>query len=153
MLTEAAYSTTPAAVPGDQSRARAELRDLAIRVDASPGPAADPTEAARTWTDLQEGRCQVIDQFEAGGRRYFIVRRRESRHSKLTSREREVLFSAASGNSGKRIAYELGISQSTVALHLKSAAKKLGYRSRVSLVWAVAAARGASNHCRGSPPR
>lgn len=130
-----------------------ELRAVAIRVDSAAGPAGDPAEAALTWTDLQDGKCHVLDEFEANGRRYFIVRRRESPSSKLTSREREILYWAASGNSGKRIAYELGISQSAVALHLKSAAKKLGHRSRVSLVLAVAAARGAALHCRGNPPR
>lgn len=130
------------------------LRELAVKVDRSLGAVRDPAEAALAWTSLLEGRSLLIDQFDVDGRRYFIVRRREHKRSPLSPRERQVLYAAASGSSGKHIAYELGISQSTVALHLKSAAKKLGYRSRVSLVMAVAAARRSSpDHCRGSPPR
>lgn len=134
--------------------AAAELRELAIRADSSSGRRSDPTEAASAWGALVKGRSTIVDQFDAHGRRYIVVRRRDGLHSTLTPREREVLHYAARGYAGKRIAYELGISQSTVALHLKSAASKLGYRSRVCLVLALAAARSRdASHCRGSPPR
>jgi len=128
----------------------AELRDLAIRADASKGSVRDPSEAALAWRALLDGRYDVVDEFESHGRKYVVVRRPRARRAMLTPREREVLQYAASGIAGKRIAYELGLSQSTVALHLKSAARKLGYRSRVALVLAVAVARG-SSHCRGLP--
>jgi DNA-binding NarL/FixJ family response regulator len=131
----------------------AELRELAMRADASSIAPRDPAEAALAWRALVDGRTTVVDQFDAHGRRYFVVRRRPTT-SKLTSREREVLYYAALGYSGKRIAYEIDISQSTVALHMKSAANKLGYRSRVCLVLALAAARCRNaNYCRGSPPK
>jgi len=130
-----------------------ELRELAIRADSSSMVPRDPMDAARAWLALIDGRSSIVYQFDAHGRRYFVVRKRQTT-SKLTSREREVLHHAALGHSGKRIAYEIGISQSTVALHLKSAAAKLGYRSRVCLVVALAAARGPNaNHPRGNPPR
>jgi DNA-binding NarL/FixJ family response regulator len=131
-----------------------ELRELAIATDSSRGAGSDPTEAALAWAALVGGRSTIVDQFDAHGRRYIVVRRRDRFHSTLTPREREVLYFAALGYAGKRVAYELGISQSTVALHMKSAANKLGYRSRVCLVLALAAARSRdANHCRGSPPK
>jgi DNA-binding NarL/FixJ family response regulator len=139
----------------------AELRELALRVDSSNTVTGDPADAALAWRALVDGRYNVLDQFDARGRRYFVIRRRELSSARrelssarLTSREREVLFHAALGYSGKRIAYEMGISQSTVALHMKSAAKKLGFGSRVRLVLALAAARRRdSTYCRGSPPK
>jgi DNA-binding NarL/FixJ family response regulator len=131
----------------------ADLRELAIRADSSSA-GRDPTEAALAWGALVDGRSTIIDQFDAYGRRYIVVRRRDRFHSTLTARQREVVYFAALGYASKRISYELGISQSTVALHLKSAANKLGYRSRVCLVLALAAARARdANHCRGSPPK
>ncbi len=129
----------------------AELRELAVGADSSNVMSRDPAETALAWRALVDGRSDVVDRFDANGRRYFVVRRRGGECSKLTPRERQVLYYAALGYAGKRIAYEIGISQSTVALHLKSAATKLGYRSRVCLVLALAAAR--MNHCRGSPPK
>lgn len=142
---------TATAEPG--SLALPELRELAIRADSSNLVERDPAEAALVWRALVDGRSTVVDHFDAHGRRYFIVRRRQA-SSKLTSRERQVLYHAALGYSGKRIAYEIGISQSTVALHLKSAANKMGYRSRVCLVLALAAARSPrANYRLGSPPK
>lgn len=41
---------------------------------------------------------------------------------------------AAVGHGLKVIAYDLGLDVSTVSLHLKSAMRKLGVRSRVDLV-------------------
>jgi DNA-binding NarL/FixJ family response regulator len=137
-LTHHADTVSATAEPG--LLALPELRELAIRADSSSISARDPAEAALAWRGLVDGRSTVVDQFDAHGRRYFIVRRRQV-CSKLTPRERQVLYYAALGYAGKRIAYEIGISQSTVALHLKSAANKLGYRSRVCLVLALAAAR------------
>jgi DNA-binding NarL/FixJ family response regulator len=123
-----------------------QLRDFAVRADAANGTGRDPADAALAWRALIDGRYTVVDEFESRGRRYVVVRRPRASAAKLTSREREVLEHAAAGRAGKRIAYDLGISQSTVALHLKSAARKLGYRSRVALVLAVAVARSSRVH-------
>ena len=49
----------------------------------------------------------------------------------LTPRERETFYLLAEGQSNKLIAKELGISDGTVKLHVKSILRKLGMRSRV----------------------
>ena len=49
----------------------------------------------------------------------------------LTPREREILHLLAEGQSNKMIANELGISDGTVKLHVKSILRKLNVRSRV----------------------
>lgn len=145
---------TDAQPVGPHAVSAVELRELAFRLDASPDAERDPAEAALAWRAFVDGRYTVVDQFDAHGRRYIVVRRGLPLCASLTPREREVLSYAKLAYSGKRIAYELGISQSTVALHLKSAARKLGYGSRSRLVLALAAARGERNaYCRGSPPR
>jgi DNA-binding CsgD family transcriptional regulator len=48
----------------------------------------------------------------------------------VTKREREVLELAAHGHSSKRIAYELGISESTANFHIASIKRKFGARTR-----------------------
>jgi two-component system nitrate/nitrite response regulator NarL len=51
--------------------------------------------------------------------------------SDLTPREMEILCHLAGGQSNKVIAHELGISEGTVKLHVKSILRKLAVRSRV----------------------
>jgi DNA-binding NarL/FixJ family response regulator len=56
----------------------------------------------------------------------------------LTERERVIAHLAALGKTNKLIAYELGLSPSTVATHLATALRKLGLRSRTQLVATLA---------------
>ena len=56
---------------------------------------------------------------------------RESPFAKLTPRENEILALLAEGQSNKVIARNLGISDGTVKLHVKSILRKLGVHSRV----------------------
>jgi two-component system nitrate/nitrite response regulator NarL len=51
----------------------------------------------------------------------------------LTNREKEVACQIAGGHSNKVIARELGISDGTVKLHVKSILKKLSLSSRVEV--------------------
>jgi two-component system nitrate/nitrite response regulator NarL len=51
--------------------------------------------------------------------------------AKLTPRENEILVLLAEGQSNKVIARNLGISDGTVKLHVKSILRKLGVHSRV----------------------
>ena len=60
-----------------------------------------------------------------------IVPDEESPFSKLTPRENEILALLAEGQSNKVIARNLGISDGTVKLHVKSILRKLGVHSRV----------------------
>ena len=53
------------------------------------------------------------------------------RFSSLTPRELEILRHLAEGQSNKVIARELGITDGTVKLHVRSVLRKLGVRSRV----------------------
>jgi len=55
----------------------------------------------------------------------------ESPFTKLTPRENEILALLAEGQSNKVIARNLGISDGTVKLHVKSILRKLGVHSRV----------------------
>jgi DNA-binding CsgD family transcriptional regulator len=56
----------------------------------------------------------------------------------LSEREAQVVGAAAMGHANKTIAYELGISISSVATHLRRAAAKLGTGSRAEIIRAYA---------------
>jgi two-component system nitrate/nitrite response regulator NarL len=60
-----------------------------------------------------------------------IAPEEESPFTKLTPRENEILALLAEGQSNKVIARNLGISDGTVKLHVKSILRKLGIHSRV----------------------
>jgi LuxR family quorum sensing-dependent transcriptional regulator len=59
---------------------------------------------------------------------------RDIARSQITKREREVLELAAHGRSSKRIAYELGISESTANYHIASIKRKLSARTRTQAI-------------------
>lgn len=96
-------------------------------------PSKDDAEAV--WHALLDGRLSIADRFDRAGRRFVVLRASETAcdSGALTSRERHVLASVALGHANKRIALELGVSESTVSSALRGVAKKLGVRSRVEL--------------------
>ncbi|MGV3621623.1 MAG: helix-turn-helix transcriptional regulator [Archangium sp.] len=128
------------------AHAEGEARDVAVRTALCAAPVAidrSRTKAARSdercleqWRVMVDGRWSLVDHFDRDGRRYYVARRNTPALSGdgLTPRERQVAGFAALGHSNKLIAYELGLSTSTVATHLSSAAKKLGCTSRVQLI-------------------
>jgi len=127
------------------------IRDAAVAVDRATRELRlrDAAEALRLWDALSEGRVRLVDQFDHEGRRYLIVRARPGatappRDPALTTRQREVSAYAALGHANKLIAYELGVSVSTVATHLMAAARKLGAPSRAALIALVRSARDPS---------
>lgn len=128
------------AVGAAESReARAVLRGAAVAIDRARGALRrrEPAEALEIWRGLVEGRWTIVDHFDRDGRRYVVARRNDPEvadRGVLTLRERQALGYAALGHSNKLIAYELGLSPSTVATHLSQAAHKLGARSRVELI-------------------
>jgi DNA-binding NarL/FixJ family response regulator len=63
----------------------------------------------------------------------------------LTPRERAVARLVATGQSGKVIAYELGVAESTVSSILGSMRRKLGVRSRVELFSLLVLTEGAAS--------
>lgn len=130
-----------AAEPGG----RAALRAMALAIEQARGPMrkSDTASALSLWTALVEGRWTLLEHFDRGGRRYLVARRNEPRVRgtlALSAREEQVAGYAALGHPVKLIAYELGLSSSTVSEHLASAMQKLGIETRAELakVWAGA---------------
>jgi len=63
----------------------------------------------------------------------LMARQEAAAEDTLTPRERDVVLLVAEGKQNKRVAADLGISESTVKLHLHSAFTKLGVANRVQL--------------------
>ena len=83
-----------------------------------------------------DGTWSLIDRFDNDGRHFMVARRNEP-HAldprRLAKREWQVAILCATGASNKQIAYELGISESTVGTHISRAMRKLGCKNRVQL--------------------
>lgn len=58
-------------------------------------------------------------------------------HEELTARQKEVLSLLAAGKSNKQIAWELGISEGTVKVHVNAAFRVLGVHNRVNATTAL----------------
>jgi DNA-binding NarL/FixJ family response regulator len=118
---------------------RDALREAAVRIDRARTrrAASDPDEAASLWRALVDARWSLVERFESDGRRFLVARRNDptSRASKaLTERERKVVALTALGHPLKVAAYELGLSESTVSLTLRTAMEKMGVPTRAALV-------------------
>jgi DNA-binding CsgD family transcriptional regulator len=115
------------------------LREAAIAVARAQEQlrGTDSEGAVASWQVLFSGRWSLVDHFDRDGKRYFVARRNDpevAAPAALTLRERQVVGFAALGHPNKVIAYELGLSVSTVASHLASASRKLGVSSRQALI-------------------
>jgi DNA-binding CsgD family transcriptional regulator len=98
---------------------------------------ADGEISLSLWRSLVSERWTLVDTYERDGKRYVVARRNDVRMplpNALSPRERQALGFAALGDSNKLIAYELGISASTVGVLLHRAAQKLGCHSRAELL-------------------
>jgi DNA-binding CsgD family transcriptional regulator len=98
---------------------------------------SNPEQAVDEWKGLIAARWTLVDVSEQDGSTYLIARQNRpgARGPKgLTDREREVVALAAMGHHNKLIAYNLGISHSTVRVLTARAAEKLGVRSRKELI-------------------
>jgi DNA-binding NarL/FixJ family response regulator len=119
---------TDTAVP----RAARDALQLGARaIERARGPLrrSDPDEAVDVWRGLIAGRWSLVDHFDSDGRRYIVAHRNDPATPDpraLTERERQVAAYAALGQSNKLIAYELGLSPSTVGVLLARARAKLG---------------------------
>jgi DNA-binding CsgD family transcriptional regulator len=121
------------------AREREVLRDAVKRVDQARcrRGRADPSKALELWRGLFAGRWSVVEHFDSDGRRFLLARRNDPNTpgaSALPLRQRQVLFYAASGWSNKAVGYALGISATTVAIHLARALAQLGMRSRAEWI-------------------
>jgi DNA-binding CsgD family transcriptional regulator len=121
--------------------ARDALRDAARRVDRARGRLRreSPEEAVAIWNALVEGRWSLVDWIDHDGRRYLLARENPPPAAAaldLTPRERQVMALVAQGDSNKLVAYELGISEESVGVHVHKALRKLKAESRVELITA-----------------
>jgi DNA-binding CsgD family transcriptional regulator len=128
-----------------EAPARDALREAVVRMDRARGRMrrVDPAEAVEEWRGLVAARWSLIEHFERDGRRYMIARRNDPDSAgpdALTRRERQVVGYAALGHSNKLIAYELGVSASTVGVLFLRAARKLRARNRAEVIAAWRAA-------------
>jgi DNA-binding NarL/FixJ family response regulator len=124
--------------PASSVRARSALHEAVRALDRARGPLRrrDPEEAVETWRALVAGRWSLLDHFDSDGRRFVVAHRNDARIPDmrgLSSRERQVLAYAALGHSNKVIAYELGLSISTVSGHLARGRAKLQLSSGAAL--------------------
>ncbi len=124
--------------------AQQALRNAALAIDRARTRASrlDEGDAVAMWHALVNGRWTLVDHVDRDGRRYFVARKNDpevARHHALTRRERQVIGFAAFGHSNKLIAYELGLSVSSVAAYLEIAMEKLGVATRAELIVAARA--------------
>lgn len=131
-----AHAEGVARAPNHQER----LRQAVCALDAERADRAtrDPATALALWQGLIDGRWSLVEQFERGGRRYFLAYPNEvtlSNPRALSRRERAVVALVVQGDSNKWIGYQLGISDGTVARHLAAALRKLGLHHRNELIW------------------
>lgn len=122
--------------------ARASLSAAARAVDRARGPLRrrDPDAAVESWRGLVAARWSLVDRFERDGKRFVLAQENlasETPRRELSQRERQALAYARLGHTNKLIAYELGISASTVGVLLWRAANKLGARTREELLRAA----------------
>lgn len=124
----------PTAAPRDALRAAA----LAM-TDATPSADAPTRLAVAVWRGLLAGAWRLLDSFDHDERWYLVARRcgADEHHPPVTEREEQVLALAARGHANKFIGYELGLSASTVATHLRRGLDKLGVPSRTALIAAA----------------
>ncbi len=94
-----------------------------------------PLQAALRERQLEPGRWIVVEEVDVDGTRFAVVERAMPPSTAgLTRRERDALRKAALGLTNKVIAFELGISSSTVGVLLHRAARKLGAHTRGELL-------------------
>jgi two-component system nitrate/nitrite response regulator NarL len=96
----------------------------------------EPDDLVSALRDIVEGKTVVAPDLAGVLARVVkegssLPKETESPFSTLTPREREILVHLAEGQSNKVIARNLGISDGTVKLHVKSILRKLGVHSRV----------------------
>jgi DNA-binding CsgD family transcriptional regulator len=114
--------------------ASAECEGAGARVlrARSIGRLGDHEQAVGIWRALLAGRWTVVDHRDRDGKRFLLAvanTPREQGLLSLSARERQILSRVTLAHPLKLVAYELGLSPSTVSGHVKSAVRKLGLRN------------------------
>lgn len=92
-------------------------------------------ETSELWRATVAGKYSLVEVFERDGKRHILaVETGLPPRPRLTPREQQVAELVAKGYSNKVVGSELGITGSTVAVHLASALRKLGIPNRCFLV-------------------
>ncbi len=94
----------------------------------------DSSECRALWGQMITGRCKILGTFTAGERSNLVFAEGEPIREPLSGRRLQVLERILSGSSGKAIAIDLGITQSTVTLEARRALAALGYVGSTSRV-------------------
>lgn len=116
--------------------AREELRRATLAFDEARTKKSrgDVELATRRWRPLVLSRWSLLDDFDSDGRRFVVAVENASPtrppRRDLSLREHQVMTQAHLGHTDKVIAYELGLSTSTVRVLLHRATKKLGAATR-----------------------
>ncbi len=121
------------------ANARIALRDAVRAIETARGKMrrSDPEGAVMSWRALVQARWSIIEQFESDGKRLMVAMANEPAPppaKNLTARERQVIELAAQNHTHKLIAYQLGLSDSTVRVLLSRAARRLGCKSTAAAV-------------------
>jgi DNA-binding CsgD family transcriptional regulator len=123
--------------PAKNKTAQMDLVETSKARDATLSRRGDRAHALGRWRPLTDARWTLVDSFERDGARYIVARENQAEVQgllALSDRERQVVAYVALGQSTKETAYALGISDTTVRVHLKHAATKLGVRTRAELL-------------------
>ncbi len=134
--------------------AEGELRDkdaqdalrraiLAIERARRKDRRTDQGALLEAWRAIYDRRWTLVETIESDGRRMLLARVNPPQQhvdSKMTPREREVAALVAQGVPQKAVGYELALSPSTVAFHVRNIARKLGASSSTDLVRVLALA-------------
>jgi DNA-binding NarL/FixJ family response regulator len=131
---ERAHSLGALGVAGVVSlSAGVEIAVAAVRLMSVGGyclpPEIRPTAAAQSiqWAVVEQAATALpVEGASAADERASV-------RDDLTARERDVMRSLRSGHQNKIIAYELGISESTVKVHLRNIMKKLNASNRTQV--------------------
>lgn len=115
------------------------LRHAAIELDRARALVdnADPRIGTLALQRLTEGRWEMVDWFDAAGRRVILMRRVRARPvatRRIGPGEWEVARSAARGETGKQMSYGLGLSRACVSRTVRSLMRKLKVRTHAELV-------------------
>lgn len=105
---------------------REALRGAVLAQDR-PRPGRRPSQLL--WPAMLAGRWSLLEAFPAGGARHLVAVENPDTTARLRAlppREHVVLELALAGRSGKWIAYELQLSESTVARLLRMALRRIG---------------------------
>jgi DNA-binding CsgD family transcriptional regulator len=134
--------------PAELAKAREALRAATLAMERARDQlrSSAPEDAVGGWKGLVDARWSLVDHFESDGKHYILAHQNDAvveGPAQLSPREKQVLAFAALGHHSKLIAYELGISDSTVRVLLARASAKLGARNREEAIAAAGVAPGA----------